>query len=43
MRMSLSLLLHFRKFLKRVRCILACCNSSIVIENSQLDGKQTEK
>ena len=27
------------KCLKRIRCLLACCYSQIIVENSQLDGK----
>lgn len=38
-----SLILRLRNFLKRFRCILACCGSKIVIENSQLDGKPKEE
>ena len=31
-----------QEFLKRIRCLLACCNSQIIAENSQLDGKPPE-
>ena len=31
--------MKWQEFLKRIRCLLACCNSQIVAENSQLDGK----
>ena len=34
--------MRWREFLKRIRCLLACCNSQIVVENSQLDGKPPE-
>ena len=31
--------MKWREFLKRIKCLLACCNSQIIVENSQLDGK----
>ena len=31
--------MRWREFLKRIRCSLACCNSQIIVENSQLEGK----
>lgn len=31
--------LRLREFLKKFRCIIACCGSDITIENSQIDGK----
>ena len=31
-----------REFLKRIRCLLACCNSQMIVGNSQLDGKPPE-
>lgn len=38
-----SLPLRLREFFKRVRCIFACCNSEIVIENSVIDGKPKQE
>ena len=29
--------MRWREFLKTIRCLLACCNSQIIVENSQLD------
>ena len=34
--------MKWREFLKRICCLLACCNSQIIVENCQLDGKQPE-
>ena len=34
--------MKWRKFLKRIRCLLACCNYLIIVDNSQLDGKPPE-
>ena len=31
--------MRWREFLKRIRCLLACCNSQIIVENSQFHGK----
>jgi len=33
-----SFKLRLRNLLKRIRCIVACCASKIIIENSQVDG-----
>ena len=32
----------WREFLKRIRCLLACCNCQIIVENSQLVRKTPE-
>ena len=34
--------MRWQEFLKRIRCLLACCNSQIIVENSQLDRKPPE-
>ena len=34
--------IRWKQFLKRIHCLLACCNSQIIVENSQLDGKPPE-
>ena len=31
--------MRWQEFLKRIRCLLACCNSQIIVENFQLDKK----
>ena len=31
--------MRWREFLKRIRCLLAYCNSQIMVKNSQLDEK----
>ena len=41
--MTWSFPLRLREFFKRIRCIFACCNSEIVIENSMIDGKPKQK
>ena len=38
-----SLRFRFKEFLKRIKCLVACCNSKIIIENSQIDGKPNEE
>ena len=38
-----SLALRLREFLKRIKCIVACCGSQITIENSQIDGKPEDE
>ena len=34
--------MRWREFLKRIHCLLACCNSQIIVEYFQLDGKPPE-
>ena len=34
--------MSWRGFVKRIHCLLACCNSQIVVENSQLDSKPSD-
>ena len=34
--------MRWREFLKRICCLLACCSSQSIVENSQLDGKSPE-
>ena len=34
--------MRWQEFLKRIRFSLAGCNSQIIVENSQLDGKPPE-
>ena len=34
--------MRWQEFFKRIRCLLACCNSQIIVENSQLDKKTPE-
>ena len=34
--------MRWQEFLKRMRCLLACCNSQIIEENSKLDRKSPE-
>ena len=34
--------MKWQEFLKRIHCLLPCCNSHIIVENSQLDGKPSE-
>ena len=31
-----------QEFLKRIWCLIACCNSQIIVENAQSDGKPPE-
>ena len=35
--------MRWREFLKRILCLLACCNSQIFGENSQLDGEPHQR
>lgn len=37
-----SIPLKLRTLLKRIRCIFACCGSTISIENSEIDGKPND-
>ena len=34
--------MRWREFLKRIHCLLACCNSQIIVEYFQLDMKPPE-
>ena len=34
--------MRWQEFLKRIHCLLACSNSQIIEENSQVDGKLPE-
>ena len=34
--------MRWLEFLKRIRCLLACCYSQIIVEHSQLEGKPPE-
>ena len=34
--------MSWQEFLRRLRCLIACCNSQIIVENSQWDGKPPE-
>ena len=34
--------MRWQEFLKRIRCLLASCNSQTVVENSHLVGKLPE-
>ena len=38
-----KLLIAIREFIKRIRCILACCDSQINIIQSELDGSTKEE
>ena len=39
---SIERKMSWRGFVKRIHCLLACCNSQIVVENSQLDSKPSD-
>ena len=34
--------MKWREILKRIRCLLACCNYQTIVEHSQLDRKPPE-
>ena len=34
--------MRLQKILEKVGCLLACCDSQIIVENLQLDGKLPE-
>ena len=34
--------MRWREFMKRIRCLIACCNSQIIVENFQVDKKPFE-
>ena len=36
-------LVKLRDFLRRIRCLMACCGSTLIIENSQVDGAEEDK
>ena len=36
-------LVKLRDFLRRLRCLISCCGSTLIIENSQVDGIYDEE
>ena len=41
--MEPSPILRLRDILRRLRCLIACCGATLIIENSQIDGEQNEE
>ena len=35
---TLDIIIRLRDFLKKLKCIIVCCNSQIVIDHSEIDG-----
>ena len=38
-RMTKTLRLRLRNFLKRIRCMCVCCDSTLILKNSEIDGE----